>query len=152
MIWHFLERVYFLICCLYRPLFLMSTKENRLFTTIRKNTEPSLVYFFFFFFWSVFVVKTCWANLVCVLSIFHSLYLHSHSFPKLLSFFPFGPVRPLEASGPDGSDRLPGLVRVCTSAFHQWRLFHLLASGTLDCLPTNHGGHRGVLFVETLTR
>ena len=47
MIWHFLETVYFLICCLYRPLFLMSTKENRLFTTIRKNTEPSLVYFFF---------------------------------------------------------------------------------------------------------
>ena len=67
-------------------------------------------------------------------------------------FQAFGPVRPLEASGPSGLDPIPRVVRVCASVIIQGRLSHLLVSMPLGCLPTDHARPPGVLLVETLTR
>lgn len=105
--------------------------------------KTSLVYFL----WSKHVDQTCCVFWPSSMTCSFTTVLFPHCFP----FQGFGPVRPLEASGRSGLDPILRVVRVCVSVTIQGRFSHLLVSVTLGCLPTDHAGPPGVLFVETLT-
>lgn len=74
----FWKRV-FLICCLYRALFLMSSKEKKKFYHHQKNIwSPH---------WSIFCGEKCVGQSRHVfLSIYHSPYLHGQPFPNSFLF------------------------------------------------------------------
>lgn len=140
MIWHSLERVYSLICCLSITLFIcLQKKKKNCLPSPGKNRKLSPV---------CFLCSECVHKPAIFLRIFHSLCLHNHSLSKLF-LLPFGPVETPGSVRPRGAGAPSRASAGCSvSAFHcPWRLPTLWAFLTLGCLPNYYGWHCRALFI-----